>query len=84
VRAYNDRGSVVLAARVTERIRPGTVHSAESCADYQPTGTPGESPDRAGCIDILTPKRYITPTSPGQACNSCLVEVESWAGEQVR
>ena len=27
VRAYNDRGSVVLCARVTERIRPGTVHS---------------------------------------------------------
>ncbi len=80
VRAYNDRGSVIMAARVTERIRPGTVHSAESCADYQPTGAPGESPDRAGCVNILTPKRYITPTSPGQACNSCLVEVESWAG----
>jgi len=78
VRAFNDRGSVILATRVTERLRPGTVHSYESCADYRPLGTPGESPDTAGCVNILTPKRYITPTSPGQACNSCLVEVERW------
>jgi anaerobic selenocysteine-containing dehydrogenase len=82
VRAYNDRGSVILAAKVTERVRPGTVHSYESCADYRPLGTPGESPDRAGCINILTPKRFITPTSPGQACNSCLVDVERWAGDR--
>ena len=80
VRAFNDRGSVILAARITERIRPGTVHSAESCSDYAPTGAPGHSPDRAGCINILTSKRFITPTSPGQACNTCLVEVERWEG----
>jgi anaerobic selenocysteine-containing dehydrogenase len=79
VRAYNDRGSVILAARVTERIRPGTVHSSESCSDYAPTGALGDSPDRAGCINILTSKRFITPTSPGQACNTCLIEVEHWA-----
>ena len=71
VRAYNDRGAVVLCARVTDRIRPGTAHSAESCSDYAPTGAPG-TPDRAGCINILTSKRFITPTSPGQACNTCL------------
>ena len=41
VRAYNDRGAVVLCARVTDRIRPGTAHSAESCSDYAPTGAPG-------------------------------------------
>jgi trimethylamine-N-oxide reductase (cytochrome c) len=78
VRAYNDRGAVVLCARVTDRIRPGTAHSAESCSDYAPTGAPGDSPDRAGCINILTSKRFITPTSPGQACNTCLIEVEHW------
>ncbi len=78
VRAYNDRGAVVLCARVTDRIRPGTAHSAESCSDYAPTGAPGDSPDRAGCVNILTSKRFITPTSPGQACNTCLIEVEHW------
>ena len=78
MRAFNDRGSVVLCARVTGKIRPGTVHSFESCADYAPTGDHGHSPDRAGCVNILTSKRFITPTSPGQACNTCLVEVEPW------
>jgi trimethylamine-N-oxide reductase (cytochrome c) len=83
VRAHNDRGSVILAAQVTERVPPGTVHSYESCADYDPLGEPGYSPDLAGCINILTPKRYITPTSTGMASNSCLIEVEKWPGPVV-
>jgi anaerobic selenocysteine-containing dehydrogenase len=78
VRAFNGRGSVILAAQVTERIGRGTVHSYESCADYLPLGIPGYSPDTAGCVNLLTPSRYITPTSSGMASNSCLVEVERW------
>jgi trimethylamine-N-oxide reductase (cytochrome c) len=80
VRAFNDRGSVILAARLTERVPAGVVHSYESCADYDPTGAPGETPDRAGCVNILTPKRFITPTSTGMANNSCLIQVEKWEG----
>jgi anaerobic selenocysteine-containing dehydrogenase len=80
VRAFNDRGAVILVAQVTERLPPGTVHSYESCADYDPLGAPGESPDRAGCVNILTPKRYITPTSTAMANNSCLIQVERWPG----
>ncbi len=78
VRAFNDRGEVILAAQVTERLAPGTVHSYESCSDYQPLGEPGYSPDSAGCINILTPSRFLTPTSTGMAPNSCLIEVEKW------
>ncbi len=78
VRAFNDRGSVILAARLTERVPAGVVHSYESCADYEPAGAPGESPDLAGCVNILTPKRFITPTSTGMANNSCLIQVEKW------
>ncbi len=81
VRAFNDRGSVILAAQVTERLRSGTVHSYESCAEYEPIGRPGESPDRGGCVNILTPCRFITPTSMGMANNSCLIEVEKWEAE---
>ena len=81
VRAFNDRGSVILAAQLTERLPPGTAHCYESCADYQPLGRPGESPDRAGCINLLTSKRFITPTSTGQAPNSCLIQVEGWEGD---
>ena len=81
VKAFNDRGAVILAAQVTERLAPGTVHAYESCADYIPLGEPGESPDIAGCVNILTNKRYITPTSTAMSNNSCLIQVEKWEGE---
>ncbi|HJW74978.1 MAG TPA: molybdopterin-dependent oxidoreductase [Thermoleophilia bacterium] len=80
IRAFNDRGSVILCAQVTERLAPGTVHAYESCADYLPLGKPGESPDTAGCVNILTNKRYITPTSTAMSNNSCLVQIEKWEG----
>jgi anaerobic selenocysteine-containing dehydrogenase len=80
VRAFNDRGSVVLSAQVTERVPPGTVHSYESSGDYEALGDPGHSPDRAGCVNILTPKRFMTPTSTAMANNSCLIQVEKWDG----
>jgi trimethylamine-N-oxide reductase (cytochrome c) len=80
IRAFNDRGSVVLVAQVTERVPPGTVHSYESCGDYDPLGEPGHSPDISGCINILTPKRFITPTSTAMANNSCLLQIERWQG----
>ena len=35
----------------------------------------------AGCVNILTSKRFITPTSTAMANNSCLIEVEKWEGE---
>jgi anaerobic selenocysteine-containing dehydrogenase len=80
VRAFNDRGSVILVAQLTERLPQGTAHSYESCSDYLPLGEPGYSPDTAGCVNILAPKRYITPTSTGMANHSCLIEIEKWEG----
>ncbi len=81
IRAYNDRGSVILAAQVGERVPSGTVHSYESCADYLPLGQPGYSPDTSGCVNIMTPKRFITPTLTAMASNSCLIQVEKWEGQ---
>jgi len=78
VKVFNDRGAIVCAAQVTERIPPGSAHSYESAADYDPVGEPGESPDRGGCINILTPSRTIIKKSHGIACNSCLVQIEKW------
>jgi trimethylamine-N-oxide reductase (cytochrome c) len=83
VKVFNDRGVVICAAQVTERLPRGTVHSYESCADYDPIGKPGESADRAGCINLLTPGRFITKNSSGMAPNSCLVQVERHEGEVV-
>jgi anaerobic selenocysteine-containing dehydrogenase len=75
IRAFNNRAEVILVAQITERLPQGTVHSYESCADYLPTGEPGYSADTAGCVNMLTSHRFITPTSTGQAPNSCLIEV---------
>jgi anaerobic selenocysteine-containing dehydrogenase len=66
---------------VTERIAPGTVHSCEGSATYDPIGEPGLSPDRGGCINVLTPSRNIIEKSHSTASNSCLVQVASWTGE---
>ena len=83
VEVYNDRGSVLCGLEITERLPAGIVHSFESCADYQPTGIPGESPEANGCVNILTPKRFITKNAHGLSVNSCLVEVRKWEGGNV-
>ena len=76
VNVYNDRGVVICAAQVTERVPAGIVHSYESSAVYDPIGEPGKSPDRGGCINLLTNHRFISKNACGMAPNSCLVEIE--------
>jgi anaerobic selenocysteine-containing dehydrogenase len=80
VEVSNDRGAVVCAAQLTERVPPGTVHSYESAARYDPLGEPGASPDRGGCINLLAPSRMMIKRSHALAVNSCLVEVRAWSG----
>ena len=78
VEMFNDRGSVVCAAQVTERIPPGVVHSCEGSAQYNPLGEPGNSTDIGGCINLLTPGKGIIKKSHSSAPNSCLIEVRLW------
>lgn len=78
VRLHNDRGGVICAARLSERVRPGVVHSYESSAVYEPTGAPGLSDDRGGCVNVLTPSRMMIERSHSMAANSCLIQVERW------
>ncbi|MFC1908863.1 molybdopterin-dependent oxidoreductase [Chloroflexota bacterium] len=79
VKIYNDRGAVLCIAQVTERIRPGVVHSYSSSAKYDPL-EPGKagSIDKGGCINLLTPSRMLSKNAPGMAPNSCLVEIVKW------
>ncbi|MFH0730345.1 MAG: molybdopterin-dependent oxidoreductase [Pseudomonadota bacterium] len=81
VRLYNDRGSVLCAAVVTERVKPGVIHSYASSAKYDPL-TPGDSNsmDRGGCVNMLTPSRMLSQNAPGMTPNSCLIEIEKWEG----
>jgi trimethylamine-N-oxide reductase (cytochrome c) len=80
VEMFNDRGAVVLAARLSQRVPPGTVHSYESAARYEPVGVPGESPDRGGCVNLLAPSRMMIKRSHAMAANSCLVDLRAWSG----
>ncbi len=82
VKIHNDRGAVVCAAHLTQRLPRGVVHAYESSACYDPLGEPGYSVDRGGCINQLTPKRSIAKKVTGTAVNSCLVQVVLWDGSK--
>jgi trimethylamine-N-oxide reductase (cytochrome c) len=79
IKLYNDRGSVLGMAQVTERMKPGVIHSYESSGIYEPLerGKAG-SLDRGGTMNLLTPSRLMSKNAPGMSPNSCLVEINKW------
>jgi molybdopterin guanine dinucleotide-containing S/N-oxide reductase-like protein len=81
VRIFNDRGGIVCAAQVTERIRPGAIHVYESSSLYKAAGEPGKSVDLGGGANQLSPSRMLIKNSHAQAGNSILVQMEVWHGE---
>lgn len=74
VRVFNNRGEMILPAKVTERIMPGVAAIGEG-AWYRPDST---GADRGGCPNVLTKDDY----SPGGAVpsNTSLVQVEKAGG----
>jgi len=81
VKLFNDRGTVICAAQLTERVPPGMVHSYEASAIYDPVGEPGHSADRGGCVNQLTPSRMIIEKSHAMAPCSALIEVARWESD---
>ena len=78
VRVFNDQGSVICAADVTNRVLTGSVHGYESCAIYDPLGKPGMSVDRGGMLNLLTPKKTQIKKSHSMGNSTALVEIEIW------
>jgi anaerobic dimethyl sulfoxide reductase subunit A len=70
VRVFNDRGQMIIPARVTGRIMPGVVDVPQG-AWYNPDE---DGIDRGGCANILT-KDVISPGG-AFASNTALVQVE--------
>lgn len=74
VKVYNERGTVLCAAYVTERIMPGSVqvhHGARAdLISVDPLL------DRGGAIDLIVPHKPISKNTVGQVCSGILVEVE--------
>jgi molybdopterin guanine dinucleotide-containing S/N-oxide reductase-like protein len=79
VKMYNDRGAVLGIAQVTERVKPGVIHSYQASRKYDPLepGKPG-SIDRGACTNLLSPNRMVSKNAFGQANMSCLVEISKW------
>ena len=79
VELYNDRGSVLCVASVTERVPVGVMHSYGCSAKYDPIepGVAG-STDRAGCVNLLTASTMMAKNVPGMTPNSCLCEIRKW------
>jgi anaerobic dimethyl sulfoxide reductase subunit A len=69
VRVFNDRGEMIIPARITERIMPGVVDVPQG-AWYDPDE---KGVDRGGCCNVLTRDEH----SPGGAycSNTALVQV---------
>ena len=79
VKVFNDRGAVLCIVQITQRVRPGVVHSYESSSSYDPLD-PNDpcSVDKGGCINLLTPKRLMSKNASGFAPGSCLVDIAKW------
>lgn len=80
VKVYNDRGAVLCAAVITERLPRGVVHSFESSAIYEPMGEIGKSIDRGGTINLLMPHKSQTKSTHALAGSHALCQIELWDG----
>jgi molybdopterin guanine dinucleotide-containing S/N-oxide reductase-like protein len=81
VKLFNDRAAVLGIAQVTERMRPGVVHSYEGSSLYDPVepGNPA-SPDKGGCVNMLSSSHLMSANVRGMSPNSCLVDIAKWEG----
>lgn len=78
VHVFNDRGSVICVADVSQLMAPGVVKAGAASAEYIPVAHNGRTYDIGGCLNILTPSRSQTQGTDSMAPNSCLVQVEKW------
>jgi anaerobic dimethyl sulfoxide reductase subunit A len=73
VRVWNDRGELVIPARVTPRILPGVVDIPQGA-----WWSPNENGmDFGGCINVLTSERW-TPFAFGTAQHTIMVQIEKF------
>ncbi len=76
VRVYNDLGSVICAAVLTPRMRPGIVRGFESSARFEPVSNNGRIDDVGGCLNLLTQKKSQIKHAHSMGNSSALVELE--------
>ena len=76
VRIYNDRGSCLAAALLSDAIRPGVVQLSTG-AWYDPVDpSSADSLDRHGNPNVLTRDQGSSRLAQGPSAHSCLVQIE--------
>ncbi len=84
VKVYNDQGAVICAAQLTDRIMESSAHGYESCAKYDPLGKPGNSVDRGGMLNLLTPKKTQIKKAHSMGNSTALVQIELWDKKELK
>jgi len=72
IKVLNERGVVLCAAYVTERVIPGTVY-VDHGARFDPIDA--GNLDRGGAINLITPTAIISKTATGMVVSGFLVDV---------
>jgi trimethylamine-N-oxide reductase (cytochrome c) len=80
VKVFNERGTVLCGAYVSERIMPYCV-SIDHGARLDPI-IPGKL-DRGGCINSITPHNITSQKATGMVVSSFLVQVEKVTAEEM-
>ena len=81
VSIFNERGTVLAGAYVTERIMPGVVY-IDHGAKWDPI-VPGEI-DRGGAINTIVPRNTTSKNAVGHAVSGFLVDVEKTDLEELK
>lgn len=76
VKVYNERGTVIMGAYVTERIMPGVVMASEGAA-YDPVDV--GNVDKGGCINSISPN-ILSRYAWGMNVSGFLLQIEKWQG----
>ncbi len=80
VEVYNDRGSLLAGAFVTDRIMPGVV-SIQEGAWYDPEDVDDSKPRcNAGHVNVLTSSRPTSTMAQATSVNTCLVAIRKVKG----
>jgi len=81
VSIYNERGTVLGGAYITERLMPGVLY-IDHGAKWDPI-VPGEI-DRGGAINTIVPRNTTSKNAVGHAVSGFLVEVEKTDMEELK
>ncbi len=78
VRIFNERGSVVYAAYLTERMMPGVVKAVNG-SGYAPEKIGSKETSFLGLpINCISPIRTVSKNAHGMAVNGFLAQIEKW------